>query len=120
MSPATKAFAYLDSRTERTGDEVSADVFRLIANKIEADPALLNIPLANIERWLGQGHAAAKRLAQWRELLLEAQGSADGMRKLLELLRDQSWEAVFFKEFAPTPGILTREEVARFACSSAH
>jgi hypothetical protein len=39
-----------DSIGERTGDTVSADRYRLIADKIEADPTLLDIPLANIAR----------------------------------------------------------------------
>ena len=117
---AAAAFAYLDSRTERTGDEVSADRFRLMADKIEADPTLLAIPLENIERWLSQGHSAVARLEQWRTILLEAQSSADGMRKLLELLRDQNWEAVLAKGFSPFPGILTDEELERFPYTSAH
>lgn len=37
---------------DRAGDEVSADRFRLMANMIEADPTLLEIPLANIARRL--------------------------------------------------------------------
>ncbi|MFN0075254.1 MAG: hypothetical protein ACKVY0_02145, partial [Prosthecobacter sp.] len=47
---------------ERTGDEVSAERYRLMADKIAADPTLLEIPLANIARWLAQGHSAVKRL----------------------------------------------------------
>ena len=117
---AANAFAYLDARTERSGDEVSADRFRLIADKIEADPALLAIPLDNIERWLSQGHSAVMRLEQWRTMLLEAKASAAGMATLLALLRDQSWEVVFFKEFAPTPGILNKEELDRLSWTSAH
>lgn len=117
---AAAAFAYLDSRTERTGDEVSADRFRLIADKIEADPALLAIPLENIERWLSQGHSAVARLEQWRTIFLEAQASAEGMKKLLELLRDQGWEAVLAKGFSPFPGILTDEELERLSWKSRH
>lgn len=117
---AAAAFAYLDSRTERTGDEVSVDRFRLIADKIEADPSLLSIPLANIERWLARGHSAVKRLEQWRGLILDARDTAAGMRQLLDLLRDQSWEAVFLKEFAPFPGVLTDDELQRLSWTSAH
>ena len=117
---AAAAFAYLDARTELTGDEVSADRFRLIADKIDADPALIAIPLENIARWLSQGHSAVARLEQWRAILLEAQASPAGMSKLLELLRDQSAEAVFFKEFSPMPGILNKEELKRLSWTSAH
>ncbi len=117
---AAAAFAYLDSRTERTGDEVSADRFRLIADKIEADPSLIALPLENIARWLAQGHTAVARLEQWRAILHEAQASAAGMSRLLELLRDQSAEAVFFKEFSPMPGILNKEELKSLSWTSAH
>ncbi|HCN29000.1 MAG TPA: hypothetical protein DIT64_09635 [Verrucomicrobiales bacterium] len=118
--PAKTAFAYLDSRTERPGDEVSADVFRAIAVKIEADPSLLRIPLANIDRWLARGHSAVSRLEQWRAVLLSAMSSNDGLRSLLALLRDSSAEAVFFKEFSPFPGVLSSEELKRFRWTSAH
>ena len=117
---AAAAFAYLDSRTERTGDEVSADRFRLIADKIEADPSLLSIPLANIERWLAQGHRSVKRLEGWRAMLLEAQNTRKGMEGLLSLLRDQSWESLLWKGFSPFPGILNNEELERLSWKSRH
>ena len=116
----TAAFAYLNSRTESTGDEVSADVFEAIAAKIEADPSLLTIPLANIDRWLSQGHSDVVRLEQWRAVLIKARASSAGFNQLLDLLRDQSWEAVFFKEFAPFPGVLSNAELKCFQCTSAH
>ena len=117
---AADTFAYLDARPERPGDEVLADRFRLMAAKIEANPLLLSIPLENVERWLAKGHSAVERLTEWRAVLIEATVSEAGLAKLLELLRDQSAEAVFFKEFAPMPGILTREELDRLSWTSAH
>lgn len=120
MSAATDAFAYLDSRTERSGDEVSADRFRLIAEKIEADPSLLSIPLANIERWLSQGHRSVTRLEGWRTMLENAQQSHSGMSRLLDLLRDESWEAQLWKGFSPFPGILSSEELQRLSWKSRH
>lgn len=120
IMPGLTADSWLNTRTDRPGDEVSADIFRFMADRIEAEPSLLEIPLANIARWLANGHSAVKRLEQWRTVILEAKASPAGMRKLLALLRDQSVDAVFFKEFAPTPGVLTREELARFKWTSAH
>ncbi len=114
------AFAYLDSRPGPTGDEVSAERFRLIAAKIEVDPALLEIPLANIDRWLAQGHSAVGRLEQWRTLLLGAKASRSGMERLLKLLRDQAWEALLAKGYSPFPGILTEEERKHLSYTSAH
>jgi hypothetical protein len=105
---------------ERTGDEVSAERYRLMADKIEADPTLLEIPLANIARWLGQGHSAVKRLEGWRSMIQEAQTSREGMDKLLFILRDAEWESMMWKGFSPFPGILTKEELQRLSWSSRH
>lgn len=105
---------------ERTGDEVSAERYRLMADKIEADPTLLEIPLANIARWLGQGHSAVKRLEGWRSMIQEAQTSREGMDKLLFILRDEEWESMMWKGFSPFPGILTKEELQRLSWTSSH
>lgn len=105
---------------ERTGDEVSADRFRLIADKIEADPALLEIPLANISRWLGNGHSARVRLEGWRAMIQEAQTTEEGMARLLFILRDQDWESVQWKDSSPFPGGLTAEELRHHTWSSRH
>jgi hypothetical protein len=108
------------STVDRTGDEISADRFRRIADKIEANPDLLEIPLANIERWLAQGHSARKRLEGWRSMILAAQSSEDGMARLLFLLRDQDWESVLWKGYSPFVGILTKEEIGKLSWSSRH
>lgn len=105
---------------ERTGDEISADRFRLIADKIEAEPALLEIPLANITRWLAQGHSARTRLEGWRSMILDAQAGEPGMARLLFLLRDQDWESVLWKGYSPFPGILTKEEIKKLSWNSRH
>ncbi len=105
---------------ERTGDEVSADRYRLIADKIETDPSLLDIPLANIARWLANGHSAVKRLEGWRRMILDAKASQEGMDRLLFILRDQEWESVQWKDFSPFPGILTRIELDRLSWTSSH
>ncbi len=104
----------------RTGDEVKPERFALVAEKIKADPELLEIPLANIARWLARGHSAGDKLEQWRAIVLEAQASDVGMNRLLNLLRDQSAEAVFFKEYAPFPGVLTHAELDHLSWTSAH
>jgi hypothetical protein len=105
---------------ERTGDEVSAERYRLIADKIEADPTLLEIPLANISRWLSQGHSAVKRLEGWRSMIHAAQDTREGMDKLLFILRDEEWESMMWKGFLPFPGILNKAELARLSWSSRH
>ncbi|MFO1484442.1 MAG: hypothetical protein U1F71_13870 [Verrucomicrobiaceae bacterium] len=102
------------------GDRLAHQQFCLIADKIEADPALLRIPLENIERWLGRGHWAGRELNQWRQWIEAAQVSPAGMTRLLDLLRDDSEEAREWKGFAPFAGVLTTEERRGFLCASRH
>ncbi len=109
-----------DAPRQRTGDEISAERYRLIADKIESDPALLEIPLANIARWLSQGHSAVQRLEGWRGMIHAAQTSHEGMEKVLFILRDEEWESMMWKGFSPFPGILNKEELARLSWSSRH
>jgi hypothetical protein len=105
---------------ERTGDEVSSGRYRLIADKIEADPALLDIPLATIARWLANGHSAVKRLEGWRAMLLKPKVSRSGLQKVLDILCDEEWEFMMWKGFSPFPGILNKEELERLSWTSSH
>jgi hypothetical protein len=102
------------------GDRLAHQQFCLIADKIEADPALLRIPLENIERWLGRGHWAGRELNQWRQWIETAQDSPAGMTRLLDLLRNDSEEAREWKGFSPFAGVLTPEERQGFLCASRH
>ena len=103
-----------------TGDQLAFRKFCGIADKIEADPALLKIPLANIDRWLGNGHWAKRELAQWRTWIEDAQCSPEGLRRLLVLLRYDSEESRDWKGFSPFPGILTKAERQEGLCTSRH
>ena len=82
----------------------------LVADKLERDPALLRIPLENIDRWIANGHTAPHRLEQWREIILRAQRSPEGLAELLTLLREQSPATDRLREFAPFAGVLTALE----------
>ena len=82
----------------------------LVADKLERDPSLLRIPLENIDRWIARGHTAPHRLEQWRQIILRAQQSAEGLRELLALLRDGSEETQRLRDFAPFAGVLTTQE----------
>ena len=95
-------------------EQRSHERFCLIADKIEVEPSLLRIPLANVDRWLGRDHAAKKRLLEWRELIVAAMASQPGLIRLLDLLRADDEETRFFKGFAPFPGVLTASEAERF------
>ncbi len=91
----------------------------LVADKLERDPALLRIPLENIDRWLANGHTAPHRLEEWRKIILQAQESPEGLLELLNLLRATDEAAVRLKDFAPFAGTLTRDErrVAAPSCA---
>jgi len=87
----------------------------LIADKLErADrasrQALLRIPLENIDRWLANGHTAPRRLEQWRQIILRAQGFPEGFQELLAALRDPGEAEQRLRDFAPFAGLLTSDE----------
>ncbi len=88
--------------------------FCLIADKVEADPSLLRVPLENIERWRARGIWAQDMLDLWEEKLKVARESPKGFRHLLAILRDDSEDMRYFKGFSPMAGILSMEENARF------
>ena len=83
------------------------------ADKLAAHPELLSVPLDNIARWTASGkHTAAsvQRLEQWRTWILEAQQDEAALRRLLDLLRDDSEEARHWKSWSPFAGVLDVEE----------
>lgn len=91
----------------------------LVADKLEREPALLRIPLDNIDRWIANGHSAPHRLEQWRAIILRAQQSSEGFQELLALLRDRSEATERLRDFAPFAGVLTAAErrQARSLCA---
>lgn len=112
--------ATLDSIRTAEGDCIARLRFERIADKIEGDPGLLAIPLANIARWLAQGHSARERLEGWRGILVEARDSATGFSRLMALLRTDSAEAEQWRAFSPFAGILTRGELDGLRWTSRH
>ncbi len=122
MSPAAssspKPLEYFLRPTE--GDELFLRRFQRIADKIEADPSLLDIPLENIARWLAKGHASRTRLEGWRRMILDARASEGGMRDLLALLRAKTPEAMQWMGFSPFPGVLTTQELDAMQWTTRH
>lgn len=112
--------ATLDSIRSAPGDRVAQLRFERIAEKIEREPGLLEIPLANIARWLAHGHSASERLAGWREMLVKARDSSEAMEHLTALLRDGSASAGEWKAFSPFAGVLTRAELDGLRWTSRH
>ncbi len=95
----------------QAAEEQSSLAFRAIADKLEREPRLLAIPLANIARWLANGHSSVARLNGWRAKIENAMESPAGMALLLALLRDESAPARQWKGFSPFPGVLTPDEL---------
>lgn len=103
-----------------TGDRISLERFCFIADKIEADPSLLDIPLQNIERWILLGHQSKRQLLQWKGYIEAAKASPRAFDMLICLLRSDSEEARHFKGFSPFAGVLSGSESSRFVCVSRH
>ena len=85
-------------------------MFRLIAEKIESDPKLLEVGLRNIDRWIASGSDQQHRLRQWEAMIRAAQDSPPAMEALLAALREDSEQAEHFREFAPFDGVLKTME----------
>ncbi len=89
-----------------------------IADKIEADPRLLRLPIENMDRWQQRNAWDGARIfAEWRDLINGAQASQEGMIKLLTFLRSDTETARYWKSFDPFPGVLTIAENKKFACT---
>jgi len=95
---------------------------RLIADKIEREPGLLEIGLDNIARWIANGIDQQHKLLEWRARIVAAQQSPEGLADLLALLREEGEQAEYEREFAPFAGVLTAMERRPFIleCSYTH
>ena len=112
--------AMLDPLHAADGDRIAQLRFERIAEKIERQPGLLDIPLTNIERWLAQEHPARERLEGWRRIIAEARDSAAGMARLCGLLRADDASSNQWKAFSPFAGVLTRDELIDLRWTSRH
>ena len=112
--------ATLESLHTANGDRIAQLRFERIAEKIERQPELLEIPLANIARWLAQGHTARERLEGWQRIIGEARDSEAGMARLCGLLRADDASSNQWKAFSPFAGVLTRDELIDLRWTSRH
>ena len=96
--------------------------FRQIADRIEADPALILQALATADRWLANGVEPRGRIMGWRDLLQRSTADLNAREELLRVLREDSEDAEFLREFAPVPGILSKVERREFfrECAYSH
>jgi hypothetical protein len=96
-------------------EQATHQMFAAIARKIEEDPALLSVPLDNIERWLAKGHPAERMLNAWKGKIELALRSPSDFQALLQLLRDPSPDAMRWKGYSPFAGVLTMAEIQMLA-----
>ena len=97
-------------------------LWNLFAEKLSRDAGSLRMARETCARWLREGHSGAERIREWDRLLAEAQAGADGMARLVSVLRGTDESAGRLREFHPLAGILTREErrQARELCGYRH
>jgi hypothetical protein len=97
-------------------------VFRLVADKIERDPALLERSRETLVRWLANGVAPRHRLQAWIDRIDRALAEPESLEKLLARLREDSEDAELDRDFSPFGCLLTKEERRAFIqqCAYSH
>jgi hypothetical protein len=84
-------------------DRRSLALHEAVASKLEAQPQLLNVARANLQRWIRTNPSAALR--EWWQVL-----DVTTLPVLLVLLRSNSDEAARLRQSSPFAGLLTMEE----------
>lgn len=85
-------------------DERSLAMHRLIAAKVQADPALLDKARENLRRWREMKGSPEPALAEWEQVL---SGSVD---QVVQALTDPSDCATRLRQSSPFAGILKEAE----------
>lgn len=89
-------------------DDRSLEMDRVIAGKIRANPKLVQIALANIERWLANpdySESSRQAVLEWKSIIENSPVGA-----LVALLESDSEEACRLRQSSPFCGILTPDE----------
>jgi hypothetical protein len=84
-------------------DDRSLALHEAIASKLEAQPMLLEMARANLQRWLAVNPAAPLR--EWQRLL-----DSLTLHELLRLLRSRDEDAARLRQSSPFAGLLTPAE----------
>jgi hypothetical protein len=90
-------------RSHQWIDERSLALHEAVAARLEAEPQLLEVARANLQRWLAARPAAALR--EWQRLL-----DSLPLPQLVQLLRSPDEEAARLRQSSPFAGILSRAE----------
>ena len=89
-------------------DRVSLEMARRIAARLGADPSLLQVARANLNRWKQQHRESPSLLRcdlEWEEILLRP------LNEICRILCDETDEGQRLRQNAPFTGILSQEEV---------
>jgi hypothetical protein len=86
-------------------------MWNAIADRVEAQPESLALPLANIERWLARGRLQARPLLEWRQRLEQARATPEALSALLAWLRADNFDSEPLKSCSPFPGLLSEGEL---------
>jgi len=89
-------------------DDRSLEMDRVIAERIRANPKLVQIALANIERWLANpdySESSRQAALEWKGIIENTPVGA-----LVTLLESSSEEARRLRQSSPFCGILTPDE----------
>jgi hypothetical protein len=93
-------------------DERSLALHRLVAEKVLADPTLLDKARANVRRWQESRDSQCLAFAEWEQIL---SGPVDEVAKFLV---ERSERATRLRQSSPFTGILTEAE--RLAVYESH
>jgi len=85
-------------------DERSLALHQLVAEKVQAAPALLDKARANVRRWQEASGTASPALAEWAQIL------AAPASEVVAFLAERSERATRLRQSSPFAGILTEEE----------
>lgn len=87
-------------------------LWRALAERVRRDPACLELPLENIERWMAHGRLQAAPLLEWRRRLEGAQRSEVELAALVDWMDTPNHDSEPLKSCSPFPGLLSEAELA--------
>jgi hypothetical protein len=79
--------------------------WRRIAGHLEAHPHDLAMALENLDRWQALGRVHPGPIREWRQRILAAQTSPEGMRDLLEFMIEPNHDSEPIKSCSPFAGL---------------
>lgn len=86
-------------------------LWQALAQRVKADPRCLELPLANTERWLGQGRLQAAPLLEWRRRLEGAKRSMPELMALTEWMAAPNHDSEPLKSCSPFVGLLSETKM---------